>query len=72
MRTVRSVLGYGYFMVFLPFVFIVLNAAGSAQRCKGRGRGSGRTLARERAAGTGPRARETGRNPPLFSVFLNF
>lgn len=58
MRTVRSVLGYGYFMVFFPFVFIVLDAAGRAQRGTGR---AGRAGARWRANAQPATARKPGK-----------
>lgn len=58
MRTVRSVLGYGYFMVFFPFVFIVLDAAGRAQRGTGRAGGAG---ARWRANAMPGQARKPGK-----------
>lgn len=71
MRTVRSVLGYGYFMVFFPFVFIVLGAAGRAQRGTGR---AGGAFARRRANAPPRRPESPGnRAKPaaFFSVFLN-
>lgn len=71
MRTVRSVRGYGYFMAFLPFVIIVLKAAGRRAAQQRPGTRAAPSTCGRRGLGAGPIARETGRNPPLFSVFLN-
>lgn len=68
MRTVRSVLGYGYFMVFFPFVFIVLDAAGRAQRGTGRAGGAG---ARWRANAPPTRPRQPG-NRAKAAAFFGF
>ena len=69
MRTVRSVLGYGYFMVFFPFVFIVLGAAGRAERGEGQARSAGARLCANAMPG---QARQPGNRAKTAAFFRFF
>lgn len=69
MRTVRSVRGYGYFMAFLPFVIIVLKAAGRRVAQQRPGTQAPPGACGRRGLWAGPVAREPGETRRVFRFF---